>query len=211
MKHSNVKWPPDFDKIYRTEDPWGTSKHQSRLKLACRFLKGNEQRVLDVGCGDGKLFDYLSSTTRLFGIDISKVAVKLARQRRPKASFKVADVRDLPFPSNYFDFVFCLEVLYYLPDDKKALNEIKRVMRRGGRSMIGITLGHPYYDYNEIMEKIKSRFNVLNEEFILPKPFPQFLNRWGSFGLFFYKLLPFWTKIKVYILVEKQQSYYKIK
>jgi glycosyltransferase involved in cell wall biosynthesis len=200
----NPKWYMNFDKLYRGKDPWGASKQGYRLKLASRFLTGNERKVLDIGCGDGKLFDYCPPGPKLVGIDVSKVAIKLAKLRRPNISFKIADVRYLPFPDNYFDFAFCLEVLYYLPDDTKAFDEIKRVVRRRGRALIGLTLGFPYYDYSEITEKIKTKFTILKEGFILPKPFPQFLNRWGRFGLNFYKLLPLGMRLKVYVLVEKR-------
>lgn len=194
----------DFDKLYKGGDPWDVGRDNYRLKLASSFLTGKEHRILDVGCGYGNIFDYCPRKMNLYGVDISGVAIGLARKQRPYGTFKVADIQALPFKKGLFDFIFCLEVLYYLKDDTKAFMEINRVMGDNGKLLVGLTLGAPYYDYKEVMKKINKQFIVLNESFIFPKPFPRFLNKWARIGLLFYKILPFGAKLKVYVLLKKR-------
>ena len=49
----------------------------------------------------------------------------------------MADIEDLPFPGAHFDVVTCNWVLYHLPDQVRALGELARVLRPGGR-FVGI-------------------------------------------------------------------------
>jgi len=56
-----------------------------------------------------------------------------------------ADITDLPFESDRFDIVFCNHVLEHLPDDRKAMQELYRVMKPGGYGIFQIPLdaSHP--------------------------------------------------------------------
>lgn len=66
----------------------------------------------------------------------------------PLADIK-ADLCDLPFESNSFDWVLCNHVLEHIPDDKKAMSEILRVLRPGGRAILQIPMD---YDREETYE-----------------------------------------------------------
>lgn len=55
----------------------------------------------------------------------------------PLADVK-ADICDLPFEENSFDFILCNHVLEHIPDDEKAMKEIYRVLRPGGRAILQI-------------------------------------------------------------------------
>jgi 2-polyprenyl-3-methyl-5-hydroxy-6-metoxy-1,4-benzoquinol methylase len=98
----------------------------------------NLGRVLDVGCGNGKLLDALSRrSSELTGIDASAAAIELARKRVPKANLMVADVQHtLPFSDAAFDIVFMLDVLEHLQSPVRAVSEAGRVLRPGGRLAI---------------------------------------------------------------------------
>ncbi len=67
------------------------------------------RRVLEVGCGDGRLtWLYAPGTSRIAGIDLDREALKVARIERPsdmeaRAIFAAADATRLPFPSASFD------------------------------------------------------------------------------------------------------------
>jgi len=50
----------------------------------------------------------------------------------------IVDITDICFEDGKFDFVICNHVLEHIPDDKKALSEIKRVLKPGGRAVIMI-------------------------------------------------------------------------
>jgi len=98
--------------------------------------------VLEVAPGPGyfaielaKLGDY-----RIAGLDISKSFVKIARENAAKAGvdvkFEVGSASAMPFEDNRFDFVFCRAAFKNFSEPVRALAEMHRVLRPGGRAWI---------------------------------------------------------------------------
>jgi SAM-dependent methyltransferase len=94
--------------------------------------------VLEVGCGPGdfaaRIRDELGST--IVAIDISKRMVELARATGVDA--QVGDVQQLPFADARFDCAVAAWMLYHVPDVPRALEELARVLRPGGR-LVAVT------------------------------------------------------------------------
>lgn len=98
---------------------------------------GDGDRVLDLGCGTGSLilalpdFANIASAT---GIDLTEPFVAAARARNidPRLTFDVGDARALPYPDASFDRAFSLLVLHLIPDARKAVEEMRRVVHPGG-------------------------------------------------------------------------------
>ena len=88
---------------------------------------------LDVGCGDGRTEGrWLSQRAGSYvGVDISHVAVDTARSLGLDARV-IDDASSLPFASNSFDLVVCLEVLEHMLEPLQAAQEISRVLKPGG-------------------------------------------------------------------------------
>ena len=97
-------------------------------------------RVLDIGCGTGRLAEWLAARIgpNVVGIDPLPERVALARERAPALRFEVGRAEQLgAFPDESFDAV-CLSAVFHWIDDKpRALAEIARVLRGGGR--VGLT------------------------------------------------------------------------
>jgi ubiquinone/menaquinone biosynthesis C-methylase UbiE len=97
--------------------------------------------VLDVGCGPGTdvfdMVDLVGPTGRLVGLDASEVMVAEARRRAGKfdapITFEVGEARALPFPDDTFDVCRSERLLEHLPDPQRAITEMVRVTRPGGR------------------------------------------------------------------------------
>ena len=87
-------------------------------------------RVLDVGCGDGRIAS-LYAAPEVQCVDASPAAVERAAERGLDA--QLADARELPFADGSFDAVTCSHLLSHLPDPDRALAEFARVLRPGGR------------------------------------------------------------------------------
>jgi len=101
------------------------------------------ERVLDVGCGSGAATRTLAQRVcpggHVVGMDTSSALLKVASKLAEKAGqnkgveFKVGDCRALPFPDASFDCVLAATTLSHVPDPERALGEMVRVTRPGGR------------------------------------------------------------------------------
>src|SRR3990172_9573052 len=101
------------------------------------------QRVLDLGCGDGLLTATLATHgARAVGIDIDRSALHAAvarmdTTRAGSAHFVEGRIECLPFPDDAFDVVTAVTVLRLVSDRATAAREAARVLRPGGRLIIG--------------------------------------------------------------------------
>jgi SAM-dependent methyltransferase len=99
------------------------------------------KRVLDVGSGNGYvLARYAAEGAAVSGIDITEAGIDLCRQRFAylglEGDFRVADAQHIPFPDDTFDCVCSMGVLHHVPDTRKAVTEIFRVLKPGGRLIV---------------------------------------------------------------------------
>ena len=98
--------------------------------------------ILDVGCGDGAISLALSQQgAHVIGIDPSLAMIEAARERAAsagaKASFCLGKAERLPFPNEQFDLVVAKTILCFVEDPTDMFAEIARVLRPGGRLVIG--------------------------------------------------------------------------
>jgi SAM-dependent methyltransferase len=96
-------------------------------------------RALDVGSGTGSLAFEIAkrkAQAHVLGIDPSREYIAFANSRNPfpdRVSFEVGDAQQLRFPDATFDTSLSLLVFNFIPDPKKALREVCRSTRPGGR------------------------------------------------------------------------------
>jgi ubiquinone/menaquinone biosynthesis C-methylase UbiE len=103
-------------------------------------LKG--ARILDAGCGDGALVCAAALRGAIAtGVDPDPVMLAAARTRAEEQGIKVAflegRVERLPFPDASFDVVAAITVLCFVADASGAVREMARVLRPGGRLVLG--------------------------------------------------------------------------
>ena len=130
-----------------------------RRRLRAMFAADLElragERVLDVGCGSGRLAMVFAArvapTGSVDGIDAAAEMINLATSRARKhnlsASFQVAYAQKLPFPNATFDAVACTLALHHVAEDDRqtAIEEMYRVLKPGGRLLIAeFRGGHPH-------------------------------------------------------------------
>jgi ubiquinone/menaquinone biosynthesis C-methylase UbiE len=96
--------------------------------------------VLEVAVGTGRNFPFYPAGARLTGIDLSPSMLEIACQRAGElglnADLRESDAQELPFPDASFDTVVCTLSLCNIPDDRRAIAEMKRVLRPGGRLLL---------------------------------------------------------------------------
>ena len=96
--------------------------------------------TLEVGVGTGLNLPFYHADVRLTGIDLSSAMLAIARRRANDLDHAVelreADAHALPFPDKSFDTVVCTFSLCAIPDERRAVSEMKRVLRPGGRLLL---------------------------------------------------------------------------
>jgi len=108
---------------------------------AADFAGARGLRVLEIGCGlgtDGAQFAKAGACYT--GIDLTEAAIDLARKRFEisglPGEFRVADAEHLDFADDSFDLVYSHGVLHHTPDTARAVQEIHRVLKPGGRAIV---------------------------------------------------------------------------
>ena len=98
-------------------------------------------RALDAACGTGRHAKHLATKHETHGVDASPEMLAVARAAVPAATFETGDLEKLPVEDDAFDVVVCALALCHLPDLTKAVAELSRVARRGGKLVL--TDPHP--------------------------------------------------------------------
>ena len=113
-------------------------------------------KVFDIGFGGGVTIEQMLKivdTGKIYGVDFSEVMVEQAKQKfkdsieAGKVSIEFADVQKLPFDDNIFDKICTVNTIYFWADPLASLREIKRVMKSGGRLVIGIRSADKMKDF----------------------------------------------------------------
>jgi SAM-dependent methyltransferase len=127
------------------------------------------RRVLSVGCGPGVFLRELAEihpNAEFVGVDLSAERIDDGKSRLrgvANARVQVGDAQALPFESDSFDFVFCRFLMEYLPDKRRALEEMVRICRGGGKILLqdldGQFLWHSPEDpeLQQTIERVVSR------------------------------------------------------
>lgn len=105
---------------------------------------GPRSKVLDMGCGNGKMMAYAREKTgaEVFGFDYSENAIRAAWERGlSREKFRVGVLGEISYPPSSFDAVFSMDTLYFVPDVEEAVRNILSWLRPGGRFLCGYEEG----------------------------------------------------------------------
>src|SRR3989304_8715188 len=119
------------------------------LKRRAKFIIAGinpekNDKILDVGCGDGYYLHLLSSLRKdihLTGLDIDSRAILFARKNLKTKKIKLIEgniEKRLPFRKNSFNKIVMSEVVEHLSDDVKGLSEVYRVLKPGGTLCLSV-------------------------------------------------------------------------
>jgi 2-polyprenyl-3-methyl-5-hydroxy-6-metoxy-1,4-benzoquinol methylase len=133
------KWHEVFSTDPDANTPW-----YRLIKTHLRRGDLEGRRILEIGCGRGDFTCWLArefgNTAEVCGADFSATAVRkaqaFAKSRQLRARWLVTDIQSIAAPSSNFDVVFCCETLEHVRDPRKAVAELVRVLKPGGRLFV---------------------------------------------------------------------------
>jgi trans-aconitate 2-methyltransferase len=131
--------------LWDAEDYRDSSSQQKKWgrELLIKLHLDGYERVLDIGCGDGKLTAEIAerlANGSAMGIDNSEEMIRLASEVYPpdifpKLSWRVVDARELDFEGE-FDVIFSNAALHWVIDHQPVLSGIRRSLKPGGRILL---------------------------------------------------------------------------
>lgn len=136
-------WNPFYNRLPALYDAvdWLTGNTTHRLRRHTRgFLPAPGTRVLEVGFGSGKLHVELAPHYALAGLDLAQGMVELTQRRLAArglhSDLRQGDVTALPWPDASFDAVLSTFAFSAFTDPERAVDEMVRVLKPGGRLII---------------------------------------------------------------------------
>jgi trans-aconitate methyltransferase len=152
--------------VWNAEDYSRSSPMQKRSgrELISKLDLSGDERVLDIGCGDGILASEIAECLprgSILGVDSSEEMILFAsstfpQERFANLAFEVIDASDLPFEGE-FDIVFSNAALHWVADHLPILKGIKRGLKPGGRAFLHMGGSGSYLDIVKVMADILAR------------------------------------------------------
>ncbi len=132
-----------YDKAYASPGIMGThlDKEYSRVTkttLLSMCQNAPNHRLLDVGTGDGDLWEFADPGMQWHGVDPSIVGITRAKKRFSQLNAIVAIAENLPYPSDFFGAVIAADTIEHVFDLEGSLQEIWRVMTPGGSFVLSV-------------------------------------------------------------------------
>lgn len=136
-------WAPAYDRLAKLYDAvdWFTGNTTHRLrKRALRYLPPPGSHLLEVGFGSGRLHLELAERYAMAGLDRAPGMARLTKRRLAAhdrwSSLCIGSAYALPWPDGRFDAVLSTFAFSAFPDAGRALDEMVRVIRPGGKVVI---------------------------------------------------------------------------
>ena len=125
----------DFASSYERGRDRGYHRMVDEIEASIVLPYAANQRVLEVGCGTGLVLSRVAPVAKsATGVDLSPRMLDAARARG--LDVREGSATDLPFPNESFDVVCSFKVLAHVPDLRRALSEVSRVLAPGGTAII---------------------------------------------------------------------------
>lgn len=122
--------------------------HTRKLAAVAGFIQNNPKKILDVGCASGWFLSQISKKfpkAACYGIDVYGQGIQYGKKQYKKLHLREGNAEKIPFPAHTFDSVICTEVLEHVGNPPIVLNEIKRVLKKHGETIIELDSGNTLF------------------------------------------------------------------
>jgi SAM-dependent methyltransferase len=151
VEGASVNWSEDLEELHEESsrehflDVWTRRAMLMQLRQLPRL-----PMLADVGCSSGYLLEDLRARhpdSTLIGVDLVASGLRRAHALVPNARLLQADACALPLRDASIDAALSANLLEHVPDDVRALAELRRVLRPGARAVVVVPSGPRLYDY----------------------------------------------------------------
>lgn len=138
---------------------WFRGRRTVYLGLLEHHLRGERPgRILDLGCGLGGFLEGLAGLgQRVFPSDISLESLVHCSQRGFRDGVRASGYT-LPFADDSFDLVCMFDAIEHIPDDARAMGQVARVLRPGGRVFVSVPAYQFLYANNDRIAQHQRRY-----------------------------------------------------
>lgn len=166
-------------------DKYSTNKMGFGNWIVSNYRIDKGASVLELGCGTGDMWkgreSLISTCSRLILSDFSDGMVATAKEtvgNYDNIEYKVLDIQQIPYEDDSFDVVIANMMLYHVPNIKKGLTEVRRVLKCGGAFYCATYGEHGIIEYlskilseYRVEDKINKNFTLQNGHEILSRTF----------------------------------------
>lgn len=152
------KWAPTYDRHYLQRLVFEPLQ-QAVLELAEREVP-KPRRILDIGCGTGRLLKSAAERfpeAKLDGVDAAEGMIQQANatNNSERITFVQATAEKLPFPADQFDLVFTTMTFHHWADQRQGVAEIARVLSDGGRWILADVVVGGFFAFMRRLFRLK--------------------------------------------------------
>ncbi|MBN2610992.1 MAG: class I SAM-dependent methyltransferase [Bacteroidales bacterium] len=181
-----------FEKIHQLHKKgwwFGEARNRMVMSLLRRHDKQLESHlILDIGSSEGAFLDYLNKRQLSFyGIDIDEDAIKFCASRGLGDKIKYGNIKDIPFPPESFNIATALDIVEHVDDDGKAMDEIHRILVKGGIALVIVPAHKWLWSQNDVAYHHQRRYS--RKEFqALATKYGFTIRQWSYFNFFLFPL-----------------------
>lgn len=180
-----------YNQLYRTNQEKKSFEISSKTD-AFKFLVKNKnlnfknKTVLDIGFGSGNILEVLKNLGAIcHGTEISQTAIDNLKSNG--FFLKYTNSETLPYDNVFFDVIVSSHTVEHIPDEKKILQEINRILKPDGIFIMGVPTGKT--GYNPLHFRNYSENDIQRLSTQLKAELIYYRNFGGAFFYFFYRII----------------------
>lgn len=116
----------------------------TRLKTLNRIVWEKNKVILDLGCGKGYVGLSFAKNNQVIFAEIDQELIKDVKGMKV-----ILDAVNIPFKENTFDYVVCADVLEHIKEDRKVLQNIYNILKKGGKAIIALPAYSRFYGHHD--------------------------------------------------------------